>query len=59
MLPNGHLSRAVRGTDSITVLLERIPRRLIEEAKAKCRSQVPPMALKWKIVELLQEFVNG
>lgn len=46
--------RTVKGTPEMTVLLEKIPRQLVEDAKAKCRETTPPIALKWKIVELLK-----
>ncbi len=50
--------RAFKGTDEMTVLLERVPRRLIEQAKAKCRQQDPPVSLKWQILELLKGWVG-
>ena len=47
-------SRKVKGTAEISVLLEKIPRQLIEDAKAKCRSDQPPTSLRWRLLELLK-----
>lgn len=52
-------NRSVKGTEDTTVLLEKIPRQLVDDAKAKCKTEQPPSALKWKIVELLGAWVYG
>lgn len=51
--------RQVKGTAETTILLEKLPRQLIDDAKAKCKAEMPPMALKWKIVQLLKGWVYG
>lgn len=45
--------RRVKGTKDISVLLEKVPRRLIEDARAKCKAESPSITLKGKILNLL------
>jgi hypothetical protein len=40
------------------LVLEGIPRDLFDEALKLCRAQEPPLPLKWKIVELVREWVS-
>lgn len=39
--------------------LRGMPRALMNRALVKCRRQIPPVALKWKIVELLTAWVES
>ncbi len=41
-----------------SILLDRLPRDLFDRALKKCRDQEPPIALKWKIVELVRRWVE-
>lgn len=51
--------RKVRGTPLTTYMWEKVPRALIQAAIAKCRAEQPPISLKWKLIELLRDWVNG
>lgn len=57
--PPERASRAVKGTDTKTVLLEQVPRELFDAAAAKCRAADPPRSLKAQIVSLLRRWVNA
>lgn len=48
--------RRVKDTDQMTYLLEKAPRQLIEDARAKCKRQDPPESLKARILALLKEW---
>ncbi len=41
-----------------TVILQDVPRDLFDRALAKGRKQEPPIALKWKIIELVRAWVE-
>jgi len=41
-----------------SILLDRLPRDLFDRALAKAKAQEPPIALKWKIVELVRRWVE-
>lgn len=41
------------------IILQHVDRVLFDRALAKCRRQEPPMTLKWKIVELVREWVES
>jgi hypothetical protein len=45
--------RTVTGTDQTSYMLERVPRRLLEDAKAKALALTPPLTLKALLVGLL------
>jgi hypothetical protein len=40
-------------------LLENVPRDLIHRAKEKARLQDPPVSVKWVLIKLLEQWVNG
>jgi hypothetical protein len=40
-------------------LLENIPRELLERAKTKARHLDPPVAVKWVLIQLLRQWVDG
>lgn len=48
--------RRVRGTALKSYLWERVPRQLLDDARAKCKRQDPPVFLKFKLIELLREW---
>jgi len=48
-----------KGTALQNYTLEGAPRELLEEARAKARTEEPPISLKWKIIELLRAYVAG
>jgi hypothetical protein len=48
--------RRVRGTALKTYMWERVPRQLLDDARAKCKRQDPPVFLKFKLIELLREW---
>ena len=37
---------------------ENIPRRLLKDAHAKCRRQIPPTTLRAQLIALLESWVN-
>lgn len=43
-------------SNEMTLNLEKIPRQLVEDAKAKCKQQEPPRPLRWQIIELLKQW---
>lgn len=49
--------KSFKGTQQMSYLWEGIPRELIEKAHTKCRRQIPPVTLKWKLYELLHAWV--
>jgi hypothetical protein len=51
--------RRVRGTALKTYMWERVPRQLLDDARAKCKRQDPPVFLKFKLIELLREWTYG
>jgi len=40
-------------------LLENVPRALIAKAKIKGRQHDPPVSIKWVLIKLLEQWVNG
>ena len=52
--------KATAATDPTlkSLLLENVPRDLFDRALEKCRRQEPPIALKWKIVELVRAWTD-
>lgn len=40
-------------------LLENVPRDLMTRAKGKARAQDPPVSVKWVLIKLLEQWVNG
>lgn len=53
------MNRKVRGTELTTYNWERVPRQLLQKAMLKCRAQQPPISLKWKLIELLRNWVES
>ena len=51
-------NRRRKGTDFTAYLWDNIPRELIAKAKDKCRRQIPPISLKWKLIELLTKWIE-
>lgn len=45
--------------EKMTYLWEDVPRELMQKAKAKGRAQDPPVSVKWVLVKLLQQWVDG
>lgn len=43
----------------MSYFLENIPRELLMRAREKARSLNPPVAVKWVIIQLLQQWVDG
>ena len=51
-------TRAHAGGALMTYNLEGVPRALIEQARAKCRAQMPPTSVKAQLIRLLQGWVS-
>ena len=51
--------RKVKGTHLVTYNWSLIPRKLLRDAQAKCRAEQPPIALKWKLIELVTFWLKG
>ena len=51
-------NRKHAGTDLQTYTWEGVPRRLIQIAIVKCEQEKPPTSLKWKLIDLLEKWVN-
>lgn len=52
-------SRSLKGTDRQSFMLENVPRDLIERAIVKCRTQDPPVSLRWQLERLLKTWVDA
>ena len=48
--------RRVKNTEEMSYMLEKAPRRLLEDARKKCQTQDPPESLKYRILKLLQKW---
>lgn len=58
-MPTATAQRKVKQTNEKSYLLEKAPRRLLEDAQTKCRNEDPPTTLKAKIIGLLREWTYG
>ena len=45
--------------NEMTLNLEKIPRELVEAAKAKCKAEEPPVSLRWKVIQLLKWYAKS
>lgn len=50
-------SRKVKNSPLTTYTWTQVPRQLVQDAIAKCRAESPPISLKWKLIQLLREWV--
>jgi hypothetical protein len=48
--------RKVKDTALTSYAWQRVPRQLLQDAQAKCRAERPPISLKWKLIELLEQW---
>jgi len=55
--PKPRKSRAVKGSDLMTYNLVKVPRKLLEDARAKCEREIPRLTLTSQIVKLLMEWL--
>jgi len=56
--PKPRRSRAVKGSDLMTYNLVKVPRKLLEDARAKCEREIPRLTLTSQIVKLLMEWLE-
>ncbi len=50
------INRSHKGTPLASYMLEGVSRRLIADARSKCKAQIPPITLKTKLVQLLENW---
>ena len=56
MKPANGRSRAVKNSDRVTYNLVQVDRKTLDDARAKCKAQNPPLPLTWQIMKLLQDW---
>jgi hypothetical protein len=48
-----------KATEFTSYLWDKVPRDLIQRAIEKGKQQTPPISLKWKLIELLRNWVEA